>query len=274
MIAPPLSASVHAAGAVFDRLAPSYDREFTDSLIGRAQRKSVWKVLLETFHPGDNILELNCGTGEDAFFLAQHGISIFACDASQKMIAQAEQRLSAQPAPLPVTFCDLPTECINELDPTLRFDGVFSNFSGLNCIEDLAPVAASLSNLIKDGDRLLLCFSTRVCLTEIFYYLARGQKTKALRRLSGQTQASIDGASLAVYYPRLNQIRRSFSPHFRLCSATGIGIVVPPSYLEPWAHKHPTTFRLLCHLDSLLARVPLLRSTGDHILLCFEKISQ
>jgi ubiquinone/menaquinone biosynthesis C-methylase UbiE len=274
MIASPLSTTVHAAGAAFDRLAPVYDDKFTETLIGRAQRNSVWKVLLETFRPGDSILELNCGTGEDALFLAQHGISVLSCDASQEMITHAEQRLKAQPVPLSVVFCHLPTERINEFAPARRFDGVFSNFSGLNCIKDLAPVAASLAPLVKDGDRLLLCFSTRVCLTEIFYYLALGQKKKAFRRLSGHTQATIDGVALDVYYPSLKQILRSFSPHFRLRSTTGIGVAVPPSYLEPWARNHPATFRLLCRFESLLARVPLLRSTGDHVLLCFEKVSQ
>ncbi|HZB88474.1 MAG TPA: class I SAM-dependent methyltransferase [Terracidiphilus sp.] len=273
MSATPVVTNVHAAGSVFDRLAPSYDDEFTDSLIGRAQRNSVWNVLLKTFRPGDNILEINCGTGEDALFLARNRISVTACDASQAMIARARQRLMAQPAPLPVVFSQLPTERINELAPPFLFDGAFSNFSGLNCIEDLAPVAASLSHLIKDGGRLLLCFSTRVCLTEIFYYLARGQKTKALRRLSGRTRATLDGLSLDVYYPGLARIRRSFSPHFQLRSTRGIGVMVPPSYLEPWARNHPTTLRLLCHLEDLLARVPFLRSTGDHVLLCFEKVS-
>ena len=273
MIASPLTTPVHAAGAAFDRLATIYDHKFTDTLIGRAQRNSVWKVLLETFHHGDNILELNCGTGEDAFFLAQNDISVMSCDASQEMITHAEQRLSAQPTPLPVVFCHLPTERINELAPARRFDGVFSNFSGLNCIKDLVPVAASLSPLVKQGDRLLLCFSTRVCLTEIFYYLALGQKKKAFRRLSGHTQATIDGVALSVYYPSLDQIVRSFGPHFRLRSTTGIGVAIPPSYLEPWARNHPTIFGFLCRLESLLARVPLLRSIGDHVLLCFEKVS-
>lgn len=273
MSLPSLSAPAHAAGTVFDRLASSYDQEFTDSLIGRAQRNAVWKVLLETFHAGDNLLELNCGTGEDALFLARHDISLLSCDASPAMIERAEQRLAAQAVPLPVVFCHLPTERIRQLAPARRFDGVFSNFSGLNCIEDLTTVAASLSPLVKDGGRLLLCFSTRICLTEIVYYLAKGQRKKALRRLSGHALATIEGTSLDVYYPSLNQIVRSFGPHFRLRSTSGIGVAVPPSYLEPWARKHPTIFRFLCRLESLLTRVPFLRSTGDHILLCFEKVS-
>jgi len=270
---PSLSAPVHAAGTVFDRLASSYDQEFTDSLIGRAQRNAVWKVLLETFHAGDNLLELNCGTGEDALFLARHNISLLSCDASLAMIERAEQRLAAQAVPLPVAFCHLPTERINQLAPAHRFDGVFSNFSGLNCIEDLTTVAASLSPLVKDGGRLLLCFSTRICLTEIAYYLAKGQRKKALRRLSGHALATIEGTSLDVYYPSLREIVRSFAPHFRLRSTSGIGVAVPPSYLEPWARKHPTIFRFLCRLESFLTRVPFLRSTGDHILLCFDKVS-
>src|SRR5947209_8334463 len=158
-----------AAGAVFDRLAESYDRDFTDSHVGRAQRDAVWKVLLKTFRPNDNILELNCGTGEDALFLAANGISVFACDASQQMIARANQRLNLNTGPASVVFCHLPTERIDELDPTHSFNGVFSNFSGLNCIEDLRPVGASLARLLKPGDRILLCLSTRICLMEILY---------------------------------------------------------------------------------------------------------
>ena len=52
--------------------SPSYDDLFTRSAIGRAQREVVWKILFRHFDPGDHILELNCGTGEDAVFLARH----------------------------------------------------------------------------------------------------------------------------------------------------------------------------------------------------------
>jgi len=262
-----------AAGAVFDRLASTYDRTFTESLIGRAQRHAVWRQLLKTFKRNDNLLELNCGTGEDAFFLASQGISVFACDASQNMITRAEQRLAhISPAP-PVVFCHLPTERLGELAPVQRFDGVFSNFSGLNCIADLAPIALNLSALVKPGDPLLLCLSTRICLIELFYYLCRFNPAKAFRRVCGRSKAVIEGAPLTVFYPTLRQIRRAFTPHFRLRSHIGIGVAIPPSYLEPWVRRHPTSFRVLCALERFLASVPVLRTTGDHVLLCFEKVT-
>jgi ubiquinone/menaquinone biosynthesis C-methylase UbiE len=262
-----------ATGAAFDRIAQDYDQKFTDSLIGRAQRDAVWKVLRRTFRRHDNILELNCGTGEDAIFLGGNGVSVVALDASRQMIARAKHRLHHL-AHLPVTFRELPTERIGELLPKTQYDGVFSNFSGLNCIADLGAVAASLAGMVKPGGQVVLCFSTRFCLIEILYYLALGQWRKALRRCKGYTRATLDDAQFKVYYPTLRRICESFAPDFQLYSCTGVGVAVPPSYLEGWARRHSRLFLLLRLLEEPLATLPILRSTGDHVLLCFEKVSR
>jgi SAM-dependent methyltransferase len=263
-----------AAGAVFDRLAEGYDHDFTNSRIGRAQRSEVWRVLRKIFSANDSILELNCGTGEDAFFLAAQGTSVFSCDASQQMVLRAEQRLRQCEELLPVVFCQLPTERISELNPPTPFDGVFSNFSGLNCVADLAPLSAGLAKLTRPGSQLLLCLSTRYCVIEILYYLLRGQPRTALRRCKGYAQASLQGAPLTVYYPTLAELRRNFAPHFQLRSIRGIGVAIPPSYLEPWVTRHPRVFKLLRRIESRVATLPILRSTGDHILLRFERVTQ
>jgi ubiquinone/menaquinone biosynthesis C-methylase UbiE len=263
-----------SAGAVFDRLAASYDHDFTCSRIGRAQRNEVWKVLREIFRANDSVLELNCGTGEDAFFLAAHGISVLSCDASQQMILHAEERLRQEQEVLPVVFCQLPTERITELNPLTPFDGVFSNFSGLNCVADLAPLSAELARLTKPGSQLLLCFSTRYCLIEIVYYMLLTQPRKALRRCTGRAQASLHGAELTVYYPTLGKLRRSFAPHFQLRSVRGVGVAIPPSYLEPWVSRHPRLFELLCRIEARVAGWPILRTTGDHLLLHLERVTQ
>jgi ubiquinone/menaquinone biosynthesis C-methylase UbiE len=263
-----------AAAAAFDRIAQDYDRRFTHSLIGRAQREAVWKILTKTFRANDNILELNCGTGEDAIFLAGNGISVFACDASREMIARAQQRLQQHSPQIPVVFCELPTERIGELHPEMQFNGAFSNFSGLNCIADLRAVASALASLVKQDGRLVLCLSTRFCLIEILYYLALGQWRKALRRCKGYSEVTLDDVQFTVYYPTIRRIRQSFAPDFRLYSCTGIGVTVPPSYLEAWAREYPSLFLFFRRLEGLLATLPILRSTGDHVLLCFEKVSR
>ena len=262
------------AGAAFDRIAASYDRDFTNSHIGRAQRREVWKVLHKAFQEGDKILELNCGTGEDAFSLAELGVAVFSCDASQQMILRAEHRLRQKPSLLPIVFCHLPTERLAELNPSTPFDGAFSNFSGLNCVAELAPLSAQLARLVRPGGSLLICLSTRHCLMEVLFYLLLGEPRRAFRRWKGRTEASLQGAQLTVYYATMSELRRSFSPHFQLRYVLGVGVAIPPTYLEGWVARHPGTFDLLCRLEPIVARLPILRSTGDHVLLCFERAEQ
>ena len=168
----------------------------------------------------------------------------------------------------------MPTERIEELHPDRQFDGAFSNFSGLNCIADLDAVASSLAGLVKHGGRLVLCFSTRFCLIEILYYLAVGKWRKALRRCKGYSEVTLDGMQFTVYYPTIRKIRQSFAPDFRLSFSTGIGVAIPPSYFEGWIRRHPGLISLLRRMETLLATFPILRSTGDHVLLCFEKVSR
>jgi hypothetical protein len=175
---------------------------------------------------------------------------------------------------MPVVFCELPTECIGKLHPEIQFDGAFSNFSGLNCIADLDAVASSLAGLVKQGGQLVLCFSTRFCLIEILYYLAVGQWRKAFRRCKGYSEVTLDGMRFTVYYPTLRKIRQSFAPHFRLSFCTGIGVAIPPSYFEGWVRRHADLVPLLRWMEALLATFPIFRSTGDHVLLCFERVSR
>jgi ubiquinone/menaquinone biosynthesis C-methylase UbiE len=260
------------AGRAFDSIAESYDSLFTDSVIGRSQRTAVWKETEGVFRAGDRVLELNCGTGEDALFLAGKGISVIACDASVRMIEQARVR-KADEAPLAsVEFHALCTEHLDKLPAGLRFDGVFSNFSGLNCVEDLSQTSRLLADRVDKGAQLLLCLSTRFCMWEILHYLFCAELRKAFRRCGGVTETKLGQQSLVVYYPTLHSIQRSFGPMFRLCSVTGIGIAVPPSYLEEWAHRNPRLFRICETIDLLLCRLPGIRMLGDHMLLHLERV--
>ena len=268
-----IAEDLHPAAAAFDAVAERYDALFTVSLIGRAQRTAVWREALRVFRPGDRILELNCGTGEDAIFLADRGIGVCACDASPGMIRQAQARKTAEAPSSPVDFHILRTEHIDELPASGEFDGVFSNFSGLNCVEDLAHTAHCLSRLVRPGANLLLCLSTRYCLWEMVHYTAKGDLHRAFRRCGGLAHANLEGHSLPVYYPTLRSIRKWFAPMFQLRAITGIGVAVPPSYLEAWIQKHPNLLRKCEAIDRALSRWPGARVLGDHMLLQLERVA-
>ena len=260
----------HQAGLAFDSLAETYDNIFTQSLIGRAQRDAVWKVVRQTFRHGDHILELNCGTGEDALFLARMGVSVLACDASERMISVASKRRAVEAPQSLLQFEVLPLERIGELE-SRQFDGVFSNFSGLNCVTDIGEVAQHLSTLVKPGAHMLLCLSTRICLWETLWFLIRGQPGRAFRRWKGHTVATLGEFSVTVQYPTLRALRKLFAPLFTLRSCTGIGVAVPPSYLEHLARDHEGMLKGLRAVDSVISRWPGFRTAGDHMLLSFER---
>ncbi|QNI33761.1 methyltransferase domain-containing protein [Alloacidobacterium dinghuense] len=263
--------SPHAAGAAFDTLATHYDDLFTFTIIGRAQREIVWNRAASTFLPGDHVLEINCGTGEDAIFLAQRGIRITACDASEQMVRHARARHQLEVPHSPISFQVLPTERIHEL-PEQHFDGVLSNFSGLNCVEDLHGVSRDLARIVRPGAKLLLCLSTRFCLWEALHYTLKGNFRKAIRRWGGKSLASFERHPFFVYYPTLASLRKSFSPEFRLRSITGIGITTPPSYLEGWISEHTRLLAAMKKVDKLLCDLPFFRSIGDHVLLSMERV--
>ena len=72
---PPSEAARAASGVAFDRIATDYDQASTDVLISRWIRERVWSRLAQLFPRGSHVLELGCGTGEDAVWLAQQGIT-------------------------------------------------------------------------------------------------------------------------------------------------------------------------------------------------------
>jgi ubiquinone/menaquinone biosynthesis C-methylase UbiE len=255
-----------AAATAFDGVADSYDEVFTYSTIGQAQRRKVWAKLLAAFPRGSRILELNCGTGEDARYLVERGRSVVACDASHSMIQVAKRR-STSGANANVEFLNLANEDLGFMPSQELFDGAFSNFSGLNCLVELRPFASNLAALVKPSGPVLLCLWSRVCVAEFFWYLLHGQPRKACRRFSGKTTAKIGAATIPVTYPTVSSVRRAFSPWFELRSRYAVGLFVPPSYVERWMSKHPKILARLEQLDQVSAEWPMFRDAGDHVLL-------
>jgi ubiquinone/menaquinone biosynthesis C-methylase UbiE len=274
MIAAAHLAGREAPAAAFDRMADAYDATFTESSIGRAQRNVVWNSLKATFHPNTRVLDLNCGTGEDALFLAKRGVSVLGCDASSRMIEVAKLRKSLEAPNASLQFQVLKNEDLDALSAISLFDGALSNFSGLNCVADLSQVARKLTRLIKPRAVALICISTRVCLWEIIWHGAHVNFAKAFRRLPGSAVAELNGIAVPVWYPTITGVRDSFSPWFRLRSIRAVGLFVPPSYVESWARKYATVLSCLESLDRVFSVWPVLRGVGDHVLLEFERSYQ
>lgn len=259
--------------AAFDAVAGVYDETFTNSLVGQAQRNTTWREIGRVFHPGQRILEINCGTGVDAVHLASRGVEVLACDASPRMIQIARARLTKTPPLGRAEFRVLATEDIAALENDGPFDGVLSNFAGLNCIRELSPVAHDLAGLLKPGAVAALCIFGRFSAWEVAWYLLHRKPRKAFRRLrTGPTEARLAaGVTAEVHYYSIRELVHLLAPEFRLIRRKGVGVAVPPSYLEPLARRFPGAIKVLERIDRSLGGWPIWRNLADHVLLTFER---
>jgi SAM-dependent methyltransferase len=215
----------------FDAFAGDYDDNFTHSGLGRLLRPRVWATLAQYFTPGQRVLELACGTGEDALWLARQGIRVTATDGSAEMVrvAQAKtaaagvaveqlslQQLMAGQRPLNQNSLggdrSSPTGSTSlggGLRPppgrstkvASRFDGAYSNFGGLNTINAWPLLAKRLADLIKPGGTLILVPMGPFCPWEIAWYVAHGQPKVAFRRFGGSAPAKIGERVIPIWYP-------------------------------------------------------------------------
>jgi ubiquinone/menaquinone biosynthesis C-methylase UbiE len=267
----PTSDLTHSSRGYWDHAAETYEQDFAGTVIGGTRRDAVWRELDAAFRPGDRILELNCGTGIDAVHLAERGIQITACDISPRMIELARERALRASLGDRASFRVVPTEDLASIQNEGPFDGAFSSFSGLNCVQNLSGVRENLARLVKPGAKVVVSVMGRFVPWEVLWFLAHGDLKKASRRCHRKDVFDLDAGKLNIRFRSVAEMARQFAPDFRLTQWKGVGIAVPPSYMEHWARRFPRVTRALAQADRLLGRAPLFRGMADCILLKFQR---
>ena len=252
----------------FDLLATEYDGQFTHSTLGTAMRRAVWRRMDARFSAGQRVLELACGTGEDAVYLGRRGVRVVATDASAAMVDAARRKVASARLEEKVEVRQLFIEELDRLDGP-RFDGALSNFGGLNCLTDLAAVSRALAAQLESGAVALLCVMGPVVPWEWLWFLVRGEPGRAFRRLR---PGGVPWRGLHIRYPSIADARRAFAPAFRLLRVGAVGALLPPSYAERWAADHPRLIAGLERCERWLEAVPPLPWIADHYLLELERV--
>lgn len=254
--------------APFDSVARQYDNEFDELWITQHLRARIWKESLEQFKPGASIVELNCGTGTDAIYFARNGLRVTAFDASSEMIAAAQKKSEQYHLPSSViSFYQRRTEDISSFIGE-QYDGLFSNFGGLNCVPSLSSVIQSWKHLLKPGSYVILCFLNKFCLWEILSFLLRGNTTAAFRRFHNNgVSAQLGETSVHVWYYSPAEIVSILAPYFSIEKIWGINIFSPNSNSRFMIKEYPRLTRFLLHVDETLDALPPLCGMGDHFVI-------
>lgn len=260
----------------FDALAPDYDADFTGHPLGRRLREAVREHLATAFDSGQHVIDLGCGTGEDAVWLAGRGVDVTAVDASPSMLAQARAKAARASTPGQVRLVHLDMAALGGylagLPPETTFDGAYSDFGALNCVADRGAVAAALAARVATGGRVVLVVMGPACPWEVIAYLLRLRPRAAFRRLRQGGQAVLaEGAVVRVWYPTPRRLRREFEPWFRHVKTEGVGVLLPPTDFRGLVDRWPDVFDALGSLERrIAARFPA-TWLNDHFLMVLER---
>lgn len=255
----------------FDLAAQTYDDKFTYSHVGRRQRADVWEYL-DGFLPKTssiNILEINCGTGYDALKMAKKGHAVTASDISNEMLKVARGKTDADK----VKFVPLDITRIDETFFSEKFDLVFSNFGGLNCIDGdaLTTFNKKLELLLKPKGSFIGIIMPTFSLWETFYFGLKFNFKQAFRRGNGPVMANVSGEKVKTWYYSPSDIKKTIPERFQVAKVLPVGLFIPPSFLEPFFAKRLGLFSVLGFLEKHLAKASWQAALSDHYLIHYQK---
>ncbi|MEP7128357.1 MAG: class I SAM-dependent methyltransferase [Chitinophagales bacterium] len=260
--------------ATFDLVAMEYDSAFSQSPIGKLQRNRVHYFLgNELTGSSLRILEINCGTGEDAIWLAGKGHNVIATDISGKMLSVVEEKIKRKSLEDRIQTKQI---SFNELKNVFKpdsFDLIFSDFGGLNCIPEVEmdTLMNDVSSLLKPDGKFIAVIMSRKCLWERIYFLLKGKRNEAFRRSKNHSVAvSLDRNIQQTWYYSPSEIRMIATEKFEINKLKPVGIAIPPSYLNPFFTKKKILLSFLNNLESIFS-LSIFSNYADHFYISLQK---
>ena len=249
----------------FDHIGARYDVEFTNTELSLWFRRRVWERLGALYKPGQHVLELGCGTGEDAIWLAKRGVHVLATDGSEAMIAETARkaRENGLESLVETRRLDFQEAATWELEAQ-TFDGAYSNYGPLNCIGDWRAIGVQLTKAVRSSGKIGVGVMGPWCPWEVFWHGIHLDFRNATRRFRHSTIAHLDGKYFDVYYPTPGRLQRDFGQSFRRSLLWGLGVFLPPSDLYKPVGRRPWLARPLLKLERLTAPHWPFKYLGDH----------
>ena len=260
------------AAKAFSSQSFVFDELYSNNTIINYKRERVRNHVLQLLSPQSNILELNSGTGGDAIFFAQLGHYIHATDISEGMqnILKLKVEKNNLQKNITTELCSF-TE-LKKLQNKGPYDLIFSNFAGLNCTDKLSRVLSSFHSLLKPQGVITLVILPKFCLWENLLMLKGKFKTATRRWFSSSgRKAHVEGVFFTCWYYNPSYVINQLKERFELLSIEGLCTIVPPSYIEGFAEKHPRSWRYLKNKEDKYKNKWPWKYVGDYYIISLRK---
>lgn len=261
----------HAAQA-FSEQSVVFDSLYGTDAIIQYKRERVRNHVLSFLASQSTILELNAGTGEDAIFFAGLGHAVHATDISTGMQQQLNEKVNKAGLNNYISAEICSFTALNDLKKKGPYDLIFSNFAGLNCTNEMEKVLASFDSLLKPGGMITLVMLPSFCLWETLLVF-KGKFATATRRFfsSKGRKAKVNGVPFTCWYHSPKMIIRQLKEKYELIGFEGLCTMVPPSYIEHFAEKHPALFSFLVKKENKYKSSWPWKYIGDYYIISFKE---
>jgi SAM-dependent methyltransferase len=259
----------------FDAVAEHYDAIERGNRVFLHLRERSFRALRAAFAPDTRLIEVGSGTGTEAEGLARRGARIALVDPSTALLALAAAKVRGVRPDALLGAHALPARSLDTLVPVYGpswFDGGYASLGALNGEPSLEPVAAGFGRLVRPGGQLVLSVMNPVCAVELAWFGAHRDwqsASRRWRRRAAVRASAIPGGprDVSTWYYARQEIERAFAPDFSVESSEALPLLWPPTYLDFLVERFSRLFGALAAVEPLLARLPLLRDLGDHVLI-------
>lgn len=260
------------AAEAFSRQSDVFDKLYSEDSIIQYKRERVRSHVEKYLPAGASILELNAGTGEDAIYFARKGYRVHATDISLGMQEKLQEKVAQAGLDKNITKEVCSFTNLQQLKNKGPYDLVLSNFAGLNCTGRLDGVLKDLPALLKPGGLATLVILPKFCLWETMLILKGKFRTATRRFFSSKGVCShVEGTYFKCWYYNPGYVIKNTKKDFEIVSLEGLCTLVPPSYMEHFAEKHPKMFNFLIKQENRVKNKWPWRVIGDYYIVTIRK---
>lgn len=249
----------------FSDIYDEYEELNKKNPMSQWKRQRIYTHLEKHLKPNSKILEINSGSCIDAAYLCSRGHKVHATDISDGFQVHAQKKIEEQSLQNRLTYQQLSFTELDKLS-IKGFDHIFSNFAGLNCIEDVESVLSQFERLLNPKGKMTLVILPKIAPWE--WLRVRYGFSEGFRRFKKYgIEANVSGSKVTTFYHSASKIKKALSSNYNTLQLENLGFFMPS--VDSFSLKRPKSFQVFANADVKFQRL-MPKGIGDYYILTLQ----